>query len=336
MSDPRSLAAILCGELSRDDLDILREDPFEAIPLIDEQVSIRLIDHEPAAGCSVEGLYHEETRSIDVQRANSSRRTRFTAIHEFGHDRCRHNREVARYLASLTKTTRTTEERVADAFAGEVLIPDAALDAVLAGKEAQAHHLVELFHRDDVGGSREACCVRVAQRMRGNGYVVLCEGDVLRFCAAVGTSFRIARGTAQATVGLLRRAAEHGSATDTDTRLQYPDGRLTEAFAGQAVTDGMYTFAVLTDSTRPPWGGWIVPRRPESEAPEIFCADCDEISEAWQRCDTDWRHRRCSTCRWCECRTPKVKIAEQVCDVCTTLRRWDFFPSGGTVCKDCL
>lgn len=335
MADARSLAAVLCEELTSDELDILREDPIEAIPLIDERVSIRLVAYEPGEGCSVEGLYHETSRSIVVQRAASARRTRFTAIHEFGHDRARHNRQVAGYLASLKTTTRTTEERIADAFAAAVLIPDAALDDILGGKVPQAHHLVELFHRDGVSGSREACCVRIAQRMRGAGYVVLCEGDRLRFCATVGASYPIARGASQAGVGLLRRAIEHGSATDPNARLQFPDGRFTAELAGHAVTDDIYTFAILTDSTSPPWGGWIPPRRSQGEAPEIFCTDCDEVTEAWKRCEVDGRHRVCSSCGWCECRAPRVKVAEQVCDVCTLHRRVDLFEPGSTICKDC-
>lgn len=335
MPDVRSLAAVLCDELTSDELDLLREEPIEAIPLIDERVSIKLVDYEPGEGCSVEGLYHEGSRSIVVQQATSARRTRFTAIHEFGHDRARHNREVARYLASLTATTRTTEERIADAFAAAVLIPDAAVDAVLDGKAPQAHHLVELFHRDDVSGSREACCVRAAQRMVGAGYVVVCEGGVLRFCATVGTSYSIGRGASQAGVGFLRRAVERGSATDPNARLQFPDGRFTTEFAGHAVTDDIYTFAILTDASSPPWGGWIAPRQADGEVPEIFCADCDEVTEAWKRCESDGRHRVCSSCGWCECRTPKVKVAEQFCDVCTTVKRFDLFEAGSTVCKDC-
>lgn len=337
MPDTRALARTLCETLGGDELEILREDPFEAIPLIDPEVTIELVAYEPGEGCSVEGLYHEPTRSITVQAARSSRRTRFTAIHEFGHDRSRHVIPVARHLAFLSERAgRREEERIADAFAGAVLIPDDVVDAVLDGRQPTAHHLVELFHHPRAAGSREACCVRIAQRMSGEGYIVIAEGGVLRFCATVGGAFSIRRNTAQERVGFLTRAATHGSATDVNAQLQFPDGRLTREYAGQAVTDDLYTFAILTDSSSPPWGGWVPPRRTAGEAPEIFCQDCDEITEAWQRCDTDGSHRVCSACGWCECRTPKVKVAERVCKGCFNRKRTDLFPDDGKICTDCI
>ncbi len=337
MSDARVLANALCAKLTADECDLLREDPFEAIPLIEPALSIDLVSYEPGNGCSIEGLYHEASRSITVQRAASQRRTRFTAIHEFGHDRARHDIDVARHLASLSESmSRRAEERVADAFAAAVLIPDRAVDEILEGKAPTAHHLVALFHRGDVAGSREACCVRIAQRMSGDGYVILAEGNVLRFCATVGGAYSIKRGATQDSVGLFRNAARNGSATDPNTRLQYPDGRFTGEFAGQAVTDDLYTFAVLTSSTTPAWGGWIPPRRIEGEAPEIYCAECEEITEAWQRCDTNPSHRVCSSCGWCECRTPRAKVPEKTCNVCTLVRRRDLFPNNGPTCRDCL
>lgn len=337
MLDAKTLAEILCNKLSGEEIEILREDPFEAIPLIDPAVVVQLVHHEPGDGCSVEGLYQEATRSITVQQASSHRRTRFTAIHEFGHDRARHDGDVARHLAALQgNASRRAEERVADAFAAAVLIPDGAVDGVLNGSAPTAQHVVDLFHRFDVAGSREACCVRIAQRMTGNGYVVLAEGSRLRFCAVAGSAYPIRRGTEQPGVGLLRSAAERGISTDPNTRLQFPDGRFTGEYAGQAVADGIYTFAVLTDSTTPPWGGWIAPRRNEGDAPEIFCGECDEVTEAWQRCETNAVHRVCSVCSWCECRTPRVRVAERICDSCTALKRVDLFPDGGSTCLDCL
>ena len=338
MPDPRVLAATLCSRFSEAELSMLREDPFSIIPAIDPEVSIELVLYEPGDGCSVEGLYVESERSILVQQAMSGRRTFFTALHEFGHDRARHDRDVARALAQLpAAASRRAEERVADAFAAAVLIPDLGVDEVLAGSPPTARHLVELFNHPAVAGSREACCVRMAQRMRGEGYVALVQDDLLRFCAPVGGAYRLRRGSSQAEVALVRRAASHGTATAPDVRMRFGDGRPTRTYAGQAVTDDGYTFVVLTDATRPPWGGqWIVPRIPDSEAPEIFCGECDEISEAWQRCEQIPSHRVCSACGWCECKAVRAAVAEKRCERCTQLRRQDLFPDNGAVCRDCL
>lgn len=338
MTDPKMLAAVLCERLGDDELELLRDDPFEAIPLIDPQVRIELVTEEPGDSCSVEGLYIEIERSIRVQAAASPRRTRFTALHEFGHDRARHDRDVARALGGLPEAaSRRAEERIADAFAAAVLIPDSAVDEVLAGRSPTAQDLVDLFEHPGVAGSREACCVRMAQRMRGEGYVILVSDDVLRFCASVGSAYRLRRGSSQEGVGLLRRAAAQATATDPSVRLRFADGRLTSPYAGQAVATGGYIFAVLTDATMPPWGGtWIAPRTRDSDAPEIFCGECDEISEAWQRCDHDQSHRVCSHCGWCECRARRVAVPERVCDRCSLTKRRDLFPDDGPTCRDCV
>lgn len=161
MPDARTLAGSLCARLSPVDLGGLRHDPFTAIPAIDSDVSIEVVTDEPGEGCSVEGLYVEKTRSIRVQAALSFRWTKFTALHEFGHDRARHDRDVARALAGLpTEASRRLEERVADAFASAVLIPEAAVSDVIATRAPTAHDVVNLFHHPEVAGSREACCVR--------------------------------------------------------------------------------------------------------------------------------------------------------------------------------
>ncbi len=338
MADDQTLANTLCAKLAPDELDLLREDPFEAIPLIDPELTIVLVSEEQeVTSCSVEGFYHEATRSIRVQRAASERRTRFTAIHEFGHDRARHDVDVARYLASLSASvSRKTEERVADAFAAAVLIPDRAVNEVVGDKAPTAQDVVTLFRRSDVAGSREACCVRIAQRMLGEGYVVLVEGDRLRFCATVGSAYPIKREAVQDRVALLRMAVKLGVATDPNAKLQYADGRFTGEYAGQAVADGPYTFAVLTNSTNPPWGGWVPPRRIEGESPEIYCDACDDITDAWQRCQKNPSHRVCSRCGWCECRSLRINVPEKVCKVCRMLKRVNLFPDGGAICRDCL
>jgi hypothetical protein len=337
VTDVRALAATLCSTFDEDELDLLREDPFEAMSLVVPDVRIELVDRLNATDCSVEGVYAESSRSITVQRAASFRRTRFTALHELGHDQARHSDDVAREIAQLTEEAgRRLEEKIADAFAAAVLIPESAVDDVLAGRAPKAQDVVDLFNHPGVAGSREACCVRMAQRMEGRGYVVLAEGDKVRFCATVGDVYRVARGASQPVGHLILKAADRGTAHDDNTRLRHISGGETPEFYGQAVSDDVYVFAVLTDSNTPPWGEWRPPRRTAASAPEMFCPDCDEISEAWARCDVDPSHRVCSTCTWCECRVPKVRVAEKRCGSCGTLKRVDLFEDGSELCVDCV
>lgn len=340
MSRALSLAEVLCAGFDRDELDLLREDALEAIPIVVPDVTLRIVDYDPSGDdCGIEGQYDESTRTIRVQCASSRRRTWFTALHELGHDQARRHPEVARAIAQLSADAgRRFEEEVANSFAAAVLIPNEVLEEVMGDKAPTAVAVVELFRDDRVHGSREACCVRAAQRMSGAGYVVLAEGGVVRFCAVAGGAYRVARGAVQDPAHLLRRAAEHGRATDYHVTLRHASGHPTPAFAGQAVADGLYVFAVLTDATQLPWGDWLPPRdsRPADGAPEIWCEQCDEITEAWHRCDSDSRHRVCGVCGWCDCRAPKAKLKERTCNSCTLAKHVDLFDEHPEICRDCI
>ena len=338
VSDAHSHAAQLRDRFTGNELELLRNDPFEAIPLVAPEVRIELADLQSSSACPVEGLYQEDSRRITVQRMLSGRRMKFTALHEFGHDRARHNSDIARALAHLNHTwSRRFEEIIADVFAAMILIPDSAVNDVLEERAPTANDVAKLFHHMDVNGSREACCVRIAERMRGTGYVLLGEDETIRFCATVGDAYRVRRGTRQGQQHLIAIATRTGSATSNHTRLRHASGSETPEYSGQAILDGSYVFAILTDATTLPWGGWIPPRAGDALQPnasEIFCHECDDIREAWQQCDNDPNHRVCSTCSWCECRAPSTSAPERLCATCFQLKRVDLFPDGGDTCID--
>lgn len=340
MGSALALAGVLCATFDADELELLREDALEAIPIVTPEITLRIVDYDPSEdACGIEGHYDETTRTVTVRLATSRRRTWFTALHELGHDRARRHPEVARAIAQLSPDAgRRYEEDIANAFAATVLIPDDVLEAAMGEREPTAVAVAELFGDPRVHGSREACCVRVAQRMRGNGYVILAEGATVRFCATVGSTYRVARGTAQDRGHLLERATDQGLATDNHVVLRHRSGAITPPFAGQAVADGTYVFAVLTDATNLPWGGWVPPRdsRPADGPPELWCDECDEIVEAWEKCDTDRRHRVCGVCGWCACRAPKAKLKEKICTECTQPKHVELFDEHSEICRDCL
>jgi hypothetical protein len=66
------------------------------------------------------------------------------------------------------------------------------------------------------------------------------------------------------------------------------------------------------------------------------CEQCEEVVEAWQRCDTASRHRVCGVCGWCECQRPRTKLKEQVCTNCTLPKHVDLFDEHPEICRDCL
>lgn len=338
MSDPTALGASLSAAFDGTELNWLREDPFEAIPLLEPELTVELADADGRGDCSVEGLYHEDAQSITVHRALSPRRTKFTALHEYGHHRARRDPAVARVLARAGETAgRILEERIADSFASQILIPAGSVEEVLAGRQPTAADAAALFRHHAVAGSREACCVRIAQHMSSPGYVLLGEGSSIRFCATVGGSYRVRRGTDQGSDHLIARAARSGTARSDYVRLTHASGAETPEFSGHAVREGNYVFAVLTSATNLPWGGWV-PRR-ESQArlpgpPEIDCHGCNQLSEAWKRCDDDASHRVCSNCGWCLCRAPRPIAKERACDTCFATKAAHLFPDDGSTCID--
>lgn len=335
MPSPKDLAQILIDRYTDEQLEDLRRDTFDAIAQVDPGVTLHVVVRLARDDCGVEGMYHEPTGRIYVQAARSARRTRFTALHEFGHRRARETVETARELARLRPDrSRQFEEKVADAFAAGILIPDHVVDRILGGRQPTARHAVDLFDDPEVGGSREACCVKLAQRMTGNGYVLLAQADTILFCAPVGTPFRLARGTSQGHDHLLAKASQRGAAVSDHVTLTHRSGGGTPEFAGQAVASGDYVFAVLTDATKLPWGGWRPPSTSTGTAPEAYCESCDELVEAWDWCDIG-RHRICGECGWCACSKPKAKIPTRPCDSCFLTKPLAVFDGDSRTCRDC-
>lgn len=342
MADARALAEILAAGFSADQRAALAEDPFEAIPtLADLRIELREGGGAASSTCSVEGLYLEDGR-ITVMRARSRRRTKFTALHEFGHHLARNTTDTVRALASAYRVSdrhsRNLEERIADAFAAEILVPAADAAALLDGRDPTAGDVRDLFLLSE--GSREACCVRMAQLMRANGYVILAEGNVVLFCALAGDAFPLRRGLVQDEEHLLGRASRGGEARMDQVRMRHASGVQTRQYGGHAITsDDGYTYAVLTDSTHPPWGDWRTPGDERPAGIDMECDGCGEEVEAWKRCTT------CggpvcprSECGWCSCEAPRRRrVTRKRCEGdCQLMKRFDLFPPGSDICVDCI
>lgn len=337
MTDARRLAEVLCGRFLPTQREWLADDPVAAIEaLTDLSVEIREATDFGSSSCSVEGIYFETDRRIRVMRAMSPRRTKFTALHELGHDLARQTDATASAIFDLpTKAGRNLEERIGDAFAAELLVPTADVEDLLEGRQPTATDVADLFEL--VEGSREACCVRMAQYLEEEGYVVLAEGSVIRFCAVAGGAFRVRRGTDQGQDHLLAAASRSGVAVADQVRLRHWSGYQTPEYGGQAVERGGYVYAVLTASTKLPWGGWRIPGDQRPGPVEYHCRGCDEDVESWTRCET-CESMICphEDCGWCPCQGPgRAVVAERRCSVCQLLKRVDLFSGDGDTCRDC-
>src|SRR5437870_48655 len=101
-----------------------------------------------------------------------------------------------------------TEELVCHAFAGNLLVPEALVDSIMAGDQLVPQHVVELHAQS--WGSWEAVSVRASERIRGGGAVLLIrDPGIVAFCAARGVEVPWwPRGSALEPNGVLFRAHE--------------------------------------------------------------------------------------------------------------------------------
>ncbi|MHB1128857.1 MAG: ImmA/IrrE family metallo-endopeptidase [Ilumatobacteraceae bacterium] len=293
-------------------------------------VTTQMVAAESVAdGCGIEGRYFPHLNLIRINDALTERRFMFTVLHELGHHVAQHDPASIAAIASKQKF----EEQVAHAFAAELLISRAQANSIFGDSGPTASTVAELYAASSA--SRWACCVRAAQRLNGNGYVLVAVDGVIEFAAIVGTAFPIGRNAVQDDDHLINEAAKYGTARNSGIRLRQPSGVRTREFAGDAVvTDGNYIFAVLTDEKPTPWGGWVGVLDQYPEAIELDCEQCDRTTRAWKLCPT-CREPICSNgdCGWCACKR-KPAIRERVCTACYQTRPIGQFEGDGTICND--
>src|SRR6478609_2875039 len=153
------------------------------------------VSKSASPGCSVAGSCDLTARTITVVRASSGR-MRFTALHELAHLLGDLDGDFQDALASAPQTKRDDEEDACEAFAARLLLPDSAIDPVLAAHGLNARGFIALT--EATTASREASAVALAHRMEAPGYVALIDEDLnLRFAARSGDAFPLARGSAQ-------------------------------------------------------------------------------------------------------------------------------------------
>lgn len=320
----------LVANLDPDLAAALGHDPYGALKA--ENIEVRMRPEEPrGGGCSVDGSYRKgPPPRITVAEAASRARRRFTALHEYGHHLVKLDAEIHEVFATFDDGGMALEEAIADAVAAELLIPDALVDQFIDAKGPTARAVVDLYHA--TSASREATCVRAAQRLLGSGYVMLSEEAVARFTATVGVPYRVARGTSQGADSLPAKAASRGTARE-QSRVVFASGKPGELLFGDAVLDDGYVFAVFTD--RPSWERLTL-RNAADIAPsyEGSCRRCDsDFTVSYSFC-THCNEPRCPRCGHCWCDT-KVQRATRTCTVCFLPWGLDRFSSDSTVCKDC-
>jgi len=254
-NDYRSIASELVRlEVERGVISIseLGADPESAVagsPELDLEYETNL-----AQGCSVYGFYRYregQPSVILVHPSLTAERDNFTIVHEYGHHVQRHHRDWVDVRYSLPATRgEKVEERVADAFASTVLIPE---DALPTGTNRLSARALASVH-GRVRASRSAVANRVVEvaSSEEDCAVVVCdeEGRVI-FARATGSEvFTPARGIVQpglATMFQSAASADGHVIGDLAEGLRALSGWIQTELSADVALDfsGAYAFVVL-------------------------------------------------------------------------------------------
>ncbi|MEV1132331.1 ImmA/IrrE family metallo-endopeptidase [Agromyces sp. NPDC049794] len=288
----------------------LGNDPERAL---EEHPEVRVeYDTSPKAGCSVFGYYRPSLGGqaiIFIHPALTAERDAFTIVHEYGHHVQRQHAQWASVRHSLTTREGTkVEERVADAFAAEVLIPATAIGE----GSLTAAALSELYSA--VRASRAAVAMRAAEIVASDEQatlVVLDRRGVVTFARACGDDvFVPARGRVQHDLALMvsEAASRDGRASGRLAGgLQFASGWAQQDLRAEVALDetGTYAFGVIRPVQR--FGRKPVWERVEWECARTACGlvfVVDETIEHCDRCDAP----KCPDCSTCQCEPPQAAV----------------------------
>ena len=319
----RRLVALLGDETP------FREDPESAVGLA-FGIEVRY-HHDSLSDCDFNGSYDHERGIITVDAAAVESRRRFTILHELCHALGHDDGEFQDWLFQFDAAGRNEEERVANAFASLILLPDHLVSEHIPENGPRARDVQQLAEMSFA--SREAACVRASQSLRAPGMVVLSRGGMVQLAINRGLPFAIRRETDMGSDSFFFEASQKPSLRRSDIRLRFPQsGVESSTLEADAVTDAQgYTFSVLMQGVAP----WValtsVPSGPIGH--EIDCEQCDRTRITYKAecrvcgdhpcpdhgcsCNTWQRVKRARRCRDCNVELPSAAPAEvTLCDLC--------------------
>ncbi len=227
----------------------LGRDPIATLEAWDGIEFVIAEEREVIGGCSVSGSYDYDGSRIVVGRALSRGRRFFTAVHEFGHHCQQRDEDSVKLLETEEDVGQALEDDICDAFAAEVLLPDSHVDEFIDQKGPTACSVLDLIRESKA--SREACCVRAVQRLRCQGYVMLCDLEGTAIFTANATGYPVRRNTPQAGNAVIEAAVRWRSGREL-SRVRFASGNLSPKFFADSASDGEYLVAVFVEHM-PPW-----------------------------------------------------------------------------------
>jgi IrrE N-terminal-like domain len=291
--------------------------------------------------CSCDGAYFPATPAtealIGYAKTPGSRRENFTLLHELAHHLIRLDDHLLCEIADFDGDMDTLEERICDAFAGRVLVPDEVVTRVLGSRRPEAADLRALFQA--CNGSREACAVRLAERLPCDGYVALLDQTTrtVRFASASpGSEYAWGRGSPLPSGHVAWRAVAAGSYRG-EGEVVWRSGQRKQ-FWLDAVCDGSTAVVAIFAANRY-WTGSglsILSDVSTTKAtPTLFsgtCRHCGADTYGTRACEKcgDVKCRKCGKCG-CGAPAPLVKT----CTECHMQKGKALFPAGSSVCREC-
>lgn len=291
-------------------------------------------------GCSCDGAYFPEPYAprptIGYVRTPRSRREAFTLLHELGHHLVRSDPPLLSAIADDDLDPDRLEERICDAFAGRLLVPDAILTAVVGQRRPEAADLRRLF--DACSGSREACAVRLAEHLRCDGYVALLDrsSHTVRFASpSPECAYAWGRGSPVPS----RHPAWHagdGGVFRGQGEVAWRSGYRRNLWL-DAVGDGPLVVAVFSADRY-----WSALGLGILDAPSATIATPMLLTGSCRHCGARvWGTRacdkcgdvRCRACGKCGCGAPPLRA--KVCARCYMLKNKAQFHPGSSLCREC-
>lgn len=117
-----------------------------------------------------DGVSFADDRVICFAPSPHSRRQNFTLLHEFGHFLANEDDDVLDWLADRSDPA-TDLERLCDAVAAQLLLPESTTTRVLDGYRPSPEHLQQLYSASEA--SEEVCAIALASRLSVRGAVLL-------------------------------------------------------------------------------------------------------------------------------------------------------------------
>lgn len=289
-----------------------------------QQFDVRIVPIEElrerrGAGGWCDGVSLTMDRVICYAPSPGSRRQNFTLIHELGHILIAEDSDTLDWLADRPNPD-SDQERLCDAIATGILLPEQTINQILAGAAPTTDHLYQLYTSSQA--SEEVCAIALAARLPVRGAFVLIRRQTatVAFAASNGwPPLPIPRGlaiparhplrelgtrqrwtgwtTADLRLALTKLQASSSSSFHTEDFLQV------DAVAGPRRT----TALLLDVSLARDFGGgdqpetYTIDSKPQSTLPAYICLECgNKVASDSYKCD-ECGVAPCRSCGRCRC-----------------------------------